>query len=261
MPPETNALRQFVAKIDPFNANERDLFRGHEAVPYLQVKYSDSHWLLENPVDDLVGSNQQLILVDWEDGKKIKGRDPGDVVRRCLKLEPYIDYAWLGDRWTYEEKMTPRENRRQINTSVDVQRFLGERFEEYDVDFEFNPMLLGWRPWHLRRFSDLLEDFGRELVGFDATAYRSKYNQANDIGLAFDVVNIGGMYVNGCIGPTHLRYLPNGVKAFSGKSQLLKEVRLDGEFRRNLLGRCIERRINAFENPQTELGEFNTATT
>jgi len=259
--PETASIRQFVAKVDPFNANERDLFRGHESIPYLQVKYSDSHWLLNNSVDDLLGSNQQLILVDWEDGEKLKDRDPDHVVRRCLMLEPYIDYAWLGDRWTYE-KMTPRENRKQINTSVDLQRYLGEQFEQFGVDFEFNPMVLGWKPWHLRRFSDLLEDFENTLVGFDATAYRSKYNQANDVNLTFDVLDLGGMYVNGCIGPTHLRYLPNGVKAFSGKSQILKEVRLDNdEFSRNLLGRSIERRINAFENPQTELGEFNTAAT
>lgn len=69
------------------------------------------------------------------------------------------------------------------------------------------------------------------------------------------------MYVNGRIGPTHLAYLPNGVKAFSGKGQILKEVRLNnGEFSRDLLDRSIERRVDAFENPQTELGEFKTAT-
>lgn len=259
--PSTNPVRKFVAKVDPFNANERDLFRGHDAVPYLQVKYSDSHWLLQNEVDELVGPNQQLFLSDWEDEKYLIGREPDKVVVRCLKLEPYIAHVWLGDRWTYE-KMTPRANRKQINTSIDIQRYLGERFVELDVDFEFHPMLLGWKHWHLRRFRDLLEDFGTTLVGFDATAYKSKYRQANDVNLAFDVVDIDGMYVNGCIGPTHLEYLPSGVKAFSGKSQILKEVRLDNdEFSRNLLGPSIERRINAFENPQTELGEFNTATT
>jgi hypothetical protein len=58
-----------------------------------------------------------------------------------------------------------------------------------------------------------------------------------------------------------LEYLPNGVEAFSGKSQILKEVQLDNdEFSRNLLGPSIEQRINAYENPQTELGEFVTAT-
>ena len=58
--PGINPFRRFVAKVDPFNSNERDLFRGHEAVPSLQVKYSDSHWLLNNPVDELVDPDQQL---------------------------------------------------------------------------------------------------------------------------------------------------------------------------------------------------------
>lgn len=71
--------RGIVIKIDPFNSNERALFRGHEAVPFLQVKYGDSNWLLDNPVTDLLGSNQQLILVDWEDGEKAQEPKP----RRC----------------------------------------------------------------------------------------------------------------------------------------------------------------------------------
>jgi hypothetical protein len=258
--PEPSSLRQLITKVDPFNANERDLFRGHESVPFLQMKYGDSHWLLDNPVGELLGPNQQLILVDWEDGANLKDRNPDDVLRRCLELEPYIDYAWLGDRWTYEE-MTPRENRKQIKTSVGLQRFFGERFKEFDVNFEYNPMLLGWKPWHFRRFDELLEDFGRTLVGFDATGYRSKYRLVKDINLAFSVHDIDGMYVNGRIGPTHLAYLPNGVKAFSGKGQMLKEVKLEtGEFSRSLLTSSIERRIKAFENPQAELGDFMSVT-
>ena len=252
--------RRFVPKVDPFNHNERELFRGHESVPFLQVKIGDSHWLLDNPVDDLIGPNQQLVLVDWEDESKLKDRDPDDVLQRCLELEPYIDYAFLGDRWTYEE-MTPRENRKQINISLDLQRFYGESFEKYSVDFEYNPMLLGWKLWHLRRFDDLLNDFGRTLVGFDATAYRSKYRMREDMNLALSTQNIQGIYVNGRIGPTHLAYLPSEAKAFSGKSELLKEVRLgQSEYSRKLLTDEIEGRIRASEGPQTELGEFGSAT-
>jgi hypothetical protein len=259
--PKPSPLRELVMKVDPFNSNERALLCGHESVPVLQVKIGDSHWLLNNRVDDLLGPNQQLVLVDWEDGAKLKDRNPDDVLQRCLELEPYIDYVWLGDRWTYEEKMTPRENRKQINISVGLQQFYGERFEEYDMDFEYNPMLLGWEPWQLRRFSELLEDFGRTLVGFDATGYRSKHRLRKDINLALSTLDIHGMYVNGRIGPTHLAYLPNEVQAFSGKGQILKEVRLDqGEFSRDLLPASIDRRIKAFENPQAELGEFGSVT-
>ena len=157
--------------------------------------------------------------------------------------------------------MTPRENRRQINISVGLQRFYGERFEKYDVGFEYNPMLLGWKPWQFRRFSELLEDFGRALVGFDATGYRSKYRLRKDINFALSALDIEGMYINGRVGPTHLAYLPNEVQGFSGKSGILDDVRLDrGEFSRDLLFDSIERRIKAFENPQAELGEFPSAT-
>ncbi|RJT03844.1 hypothetical protein [Halococcus sp. IIIV-5B] len=259
--PKLYPPRQFVAKVDPFNPNERELFCGHESVPFLQVKVGDSHWLLDNPVDDLVGPNQQLILVDWEDGEKLKDRDPGDVLQRCLELEPYIDYAFLGDRWTYEEKMTPRENRRQINISVGLQRFYGEGFGRYNVDIEYNPMVLGWEPWHFQRFDELLNDFGRTLVGFDATGYRSRYRMREDMNSALSTSNIQGIYVNGRIGPTHLAYLPNEAKAFSGKSELLKEIRVgQGEFSRALLSPNINRRNDAFENPQAELGEFGSVT-
>ncbi|EMA53850.1 hypothetical protein [Halococcus thailandensis] len=258
---KSSSPRQLVTKVDPFNPNEVALFRDHEAVRFLQVKYGDSHWLLDNPIDDLVGPNQQLILVDWEDGTKLKHRDPDDVVQRCLELEPYIDYVWLGDRWTYEDKMTPRENRKQINTSIELQRFYGEYFEEYSVDFEYNPMLLGWKPWHLRRFDNLLNDFGGTLVGFDATGYRSKSRLRKDLNIALSTLDIQGIYVNGRIGPTHLAYLPNEVRAFSGKNQIIKKVRLGPcEYSRDLLTDEIEKRIRAFESPQAELGEFGSAT-
>lgn len=256
----SSPLRQFVAKIDPFNSNERELFRSHETVPYLQVKYSDSHWLLNNSVDKLLGDNQQLILVDWEDGRKIKDRHPDEVFRRCVELEEHLSCVYLGDRWTYEA-MTSRENRKQINQSIGLQRYLGERFERFDVDFEVNPVLLGWKSWHFERHRDLLEDFGKDLVGFDATGYRSKYKLAEDINHAIDVLGICGIYLSGRIGPTHLAQVPSEVQVFSGKNAILKEIQLEnGEFARELLRSSIQRRARQFESPQTEIRQFTTAT-
>lgn len=260
MPTPHTTLRKFVAKVDPFNSNERELFRARADVPLVQMKYSDSHWLLDNPIDDLLDSNQQLILVDWEDEENLIGRNPHDVFQRCIEFEDYIAYVYLGDRWTYE-KMSPRQNRKQINWSIGVQRKLGRWFREVDADFEFNPMLLGWKRWHLERHRGLVEDFGNDLVGFDATGYRSKYTLAADVNRAIETLDLQGMYVSGRCGGTHLAYLPAEVKAFSGKSAILKEVRLDsGDFSQNLLGRSIEQRIRAFDSPQTELRQFIKAT-
>lgn len=250
--------RDFVAKVDPFNSNERSLFRGRANVPYLQVKYKDSHWLLNNPIEDLMSPDQQLILVDWENERHLIGRDPNDVFRRCIELEEYIDYAYLGDRWTYDnDKMTRRRNRKQINWSIGVQRKLGRRFREVDADFDFNPMVLGWKRWHLERHRDLIEEFGKDLVGFDATGYRSEDKLLGDINRTIDTLDIDGMYVSGCIGPTHLASLPTEVRAFSGKNQIIKEVcPTNDDLGRNMLDDSIEMRVDAFENPQTELRQF-----
>jgi len=170
-------------------------------------------------------------------------------------LEPYLDYAWLGDRWTYEDDGL-RENRRQINRSIELQQYYKKRFDELDVDFEYNPMVLGWKVWHLERHRKLLAQFDNPLVGFDATGYRSKYELAKDTNRTIETLDVD-LYVSGRIGPTHLKYLPSEVQAFSGKGQLIKEVQLpNDELSRDLLSPCIERRIRAFENPQTELRQF-----
>lgn len=255
-----NPPREFIAKVDPFNSNERELFRDHDAVPFIQVKYSDSHWLLDNPVEDLLGPDQQLILVDWEDGEKLDGRKPDDIVRRCIELEEYIDYAYLGDRWTYET-LNPRKNRKQINWSIGVQRILRKRFEEFGVDFEYHPMVLGWKRWHLERHRDLLEEFDTGLVGFDATGYRSKYKFAADVNRTIETLDLDKLYVSGRMGPTYMPYMPSEVKAFSGKGELFNEVRLpNGELSRDLLTQSIRRRIEAFNSPQTDLRQFTKAT-
>lgn len=259
---DASPIHGFVAKVDPSNSNERELFRGHERVGYIQIKYSDSHWLLDedNHVEDLVGPDQKLILVDWEDGEKLIGREPDDIVRRCLKLEEHLDYVYLGDRWTYETS-SPRKNRNQIKRSVGLQRELGERFKQSDVDFEFNPMVLGWKTWHLERQRDLIEDFGNDLVGFDATGYNSKNTCSIDVNNAIDTLGLEGVYVSGRGGPTYLELFPSEVKAFSAKAELINEVRVgDEEYSRNLLSQSIERRVKAFNDPQTDLRQFNTAT-
>lgn len=255
----TEALQNLIVKVDPFNSDERDLFRGHEKVPYLQVKYSDSHWLLKNDVTDLLGPDQELILVDWEEEENFIGRDPDNVVRRCVKLQPYIDYAWLGDRWTYEDE-SRRMNRKQINLSIALQKYYRKRFETLEVDFEYNPMVLGWKRWHLERHRSLLEQFDDPLVGFDATGYRSKYEFAKDVNRTIKTLDVE-LYVSGRIGPTFLEMVPPEVQAFSGKCQLITDAQLDnGDLSRKLLGASIDRRIRAFEHPQTDLRQFTTAT-
>lgn len=251
----------FVAKVDPTNANERALFRDHDAVQYLQVKYSDSHWLLKHPVDELLGPDQQLILVDWEDEVHFIGRHPDAVVERCIALEDHIDYVFLGDRWTYGT-LTPRQNRTQINRSIALQQYFGRRFREFGADFEFNPMLQGWKRWHLERFMPVLEEFGSGLVGWDATGYRSKYLLTGDLNGAVEQLGLDGVYVSGRIGPTHLSVLPSEVVAFSGKRGILNDVEIaDGEFSRELLHESVAQRLRKFKNPQAELRQFTTATT
>ena len=252
--------RGFGAKVDPTNSNERNLFRAHEAVPFIQVKYSDSHWLLDHDVNTLVGPDQQLILVDWEDEQKFIGRHPDAVVERCIRLEEHINYVFLGDRWTYET-LSPRENRTQINRSVALQQYLGRRFEEFGAHFEFNPMLQGWKGWHLERCRPLVDEFGGGFVGWDATGYRSKYELAGDVNHAIEQLRLEGVYVSGRIGRTHLPLLPDEVVAFSGKRGILDEVQLaNGEFSRELLHRSVAERVRKFEHPQTELRQFLTAT-
>lgn len=257
-----NQLPTFVAKVDPTNSEERHLFRGHDSVPFIQVKYSDSHWLLkeENSIDQLVGPDQGLVLVDWEADEKIQGRHPHDVFQRCIELEEHLDHVYLGDRWTYE-KLSPRKNRNAIKRSVRFQRILGEWFREYNVDFEFNPLVLGWDHWHLERQRALVEDFATGLVGFDATGYRSKYQLAYDVNRVIETLDVPAIYVNGRIGPTHLEQLPSEVQAFSGKRALLDEVRRkDGSFSRALLDPRIEHRLRSLDDPQTELRRFTTVT-
>ncbi|WP_204366219.1 hypothetical protein [Haloterrigena salina] len=265
MPPEQEtALKQdemqdkfsdteIVVKIDPYNQNERDLFRAHKRVPALQVKYSDSNWLLNNPVDDLVGPDQTLILTEWEDGDKLLGRDPDDVFDRLMELEEHVDIAFLGDRWTYEV-MTPRQNRKQIMRSVEAQKYLFHRFEEVNADFELRPTILGWKSWHLERNRPLVKLMGGP-VGFDATGYRSKYELAKDVNRVIDVLG-AEVYINGRIGPTHLEYMPSEVCAFSGKSALLKETKVGDEFSRDLLDSSVEKRLQAVNDSQTELRQF-----
>ncbi|NKE37912.1 hypothetical protein GWG54_19355 [Natronococcus sp. JC468] len=244
-----------VVKIDPFNQNERELFCAHERVPALQIKYSDSHWLLNNrdQISELIGPDQRLILTEWEDGDKLLERDPDDVFVRLMELEDYVDIAYLGDRWTYEA-MTARQNRKQIMRSIEAQEYLFRRFEEVGADLELRPTILGWKSWHLERNRPLVDLMGGP-VGFDATGYRSKYELAKDVNRVVEVLDVE-VYVNGRIGPTHLEYLPSEVCGFSGKSALLKETKVDGEFSRDLLHSSIEKRLRAANDSQTELRQF-----
>lgn len=249
---------EFAVKVDPTNSNERELFRGHPDVPAIQIKYSDSNWLLTNPVDELVGPNQILILTEWEDGDKLLGRDPREVFVRCVKLEEYLDIVYLGDRWTYES-INPRRNRKQIMRSVEAQKYLFHRFEEIDADFEMRPTILGWKTWHLERNRPLVELMGGP-VGFDATGYRSRYELAKDTNRVVNVLDVN-VYANGRIGPTHLEYLPSEVCAVSGKSALLDETKVGGEFSRDLLGDSINTRLEKLNDSQTELRQFFTQIT
>ena len=251
----------YVAKVDPFNTNERALFRGRDPVEAIQIKFSDSHWLFTNPVDELVGPNQQLILVDWEDEDHLMDRHPDDIIRHCLELEPYLDHVYLGDRWTYE-KMGPRRNRTQINRSVGVQEELGRQFRKFDVNFEFHPMVQGWKSWHLERVRPVVEEFGKTMVGFDATGYNSKYDLADDVNRAIRVLDLESLYVSGRIGPTYLEILPKEVQAVSGRQSLMDDVKSPtGEHNPSLLDPEIKRRLNALNNDQAQLRQFEFITT
>lgn len=247
-------------KVDPRNANERALFRAHPRVDAIQIKFRKADWLLENDVADLVGPNQQLIVVEWEDGEYLVDRTPDKVFRLMAKIADHVDIAYLGDRWTYEN-LKRAENIKEIERSVEVQKLLYRWFNEIDAGFEMRPTILGWRRSHYEWFRELLTLFDTTTVGFDATSYLSKYRLRDDVNRLIDTLGVDQVYLNGRSGPTHLEEMPNEVNAFSGKHQLIKQVRVgDSEYNRELLTQEIDKRVSKLTTPQTNIRQFTTAT-
>lgn len=249
--------REFVPKVQPSRNTDQQIFARNDRFPYLQVKFHDSYWLLDEPRDVLLAPRQRLILTSWEEDKYLLGRQSADEFERLKKLEHLVDVYFAHDRWTYDNGMGSREILKEIERSVTGQKILKRMVDDAGLDVTLYPLITGWKRWHYEHNRELFEVFETSSCGFDATGYNSKPQLINDLNRLVDTLAPERIYLNGCISPNWLLDVPREVVAFSGKHTLLEEARVGtGEHDQDIIYERVDDRIQVLYNIQSELSDF-----
>lgn len=248
--------RDFVAKTNPHNSHERELFGSRDVTEYVQVKFQRSTWFLENPRDEFLDPDQKLVINTMENDKHLLDRAPEDEFERYEALDGVADVGFPGDRWTWGT-MGPREILKEIERSVEHQIEVHRLVTDAGLDIELYPIIVGWRPWHFEHQRELFEVFDTNSCGFDATQYYSIIQLVEHLDDLVTLPEPERIYLNGKISRAHLRRIPKEVVAFSGIHRLLKEAELpDGDHSQELLQEGIADRVAANDSWQTSLHDF-----
>ncbi|QCC60232.1 hypothetical protein NP511_17905 [Natrinema thermotolerans] len=244
----------FVAKADPFNADERYVFGDPDVSEYVQVKLHEAHWFQNNPRDDFPHPDQKVVLNSMENDKYLLGRTPEEEVEIIRPLEDVANVVFAGDRMTYPQ-MSTRELLKEIRRSVEGQKAFYKMMS--DVDIAVGATIVGWEDWMYEHSLELLDLLDTRYVAFDATSYNSKYTLGEHIDTLNDVIDPDGIYLNGCFSEETLREMPREVEAFSGKITPLSESeRADGTHSRELMKQSVQERTPAINNWQAKISEF-----
>lgn len=249
-------------KFTPADTRHRRTFPDHSDVPYLFTTFSDTVWF-ENQLDsldELLASDQELILANVEADEKLQGRTMDDEMERVRNLQP--TYYVPSDRWVYEETMTAEEQMEEIDRCMRGTREVYNRINaDDDLSTTVIPLAKGWERWHFERCRRTFEEIDASYCAFDVTQYRSINMILEDVDRLIDVIGPDGVLLIGRTSPNHLHRCPPEVVAATGVSHWLQNIRTSsGAFSGEKYSVWAAEANAALRSSQSRLGQFTQET-
>jgi hypothetical protein len=247
-----------IPKISARNDRHRRLFSGHEAAPYLFVRFSNAVYFENHPREfsSLLSSHQQLILANVDPDKDLVGRTPDDEIARVEALKP--SYYIPSDRWVYEDTMTVAEQLEEIDHCMSGTREVFHRVEKReDLPTTVIPIAKGWKKWHFERCRRTFEELELSYCAYDVTQYNSINMILGDVNRLIDVIHPEGILLIGKLSPRHLRRCPPEVVAATGVDHWRKNCQLpSGKLSREKYRTWAEKANAAIRLAQSRLDQF-----